>query len=475
MHGSSARRSTVASATSSPAGSVASISARSSSGGHPRLHPTPATNLKAPGTFIFAPRSRSPGSPRRGGGRRPAASRGWPGASSRSPRSSCDRRSIVGAMRSIRASVTTTARRARGRRVEDRRRRSAAADEDGVGLAEIAQRVGRGAERRWDAARRARRRCGSLRAIASGSWSIAMTAAPRRAHSIATAPLPQPTSQMRSPVPGPSAASASARTSALVIIPARCSNASSGSAQRVGVRGGQTVARPAVGSCTITTLGSLNGGSVARRSSRRAERLGDDGVARPRGRRRSLGCCRAAVRIATFGWRSAALIAACGSRPWAETTSASSHGTPSRAKATRDRGRRGVHVEVVGQRRQRADDAEEAGVARREHARRRSAEAAQRRVEVRAEHDVLLAPARVAASTARPPATTLAAVEQMLGPGRHGAAGDSENVDLRHVSCTCSARRGAGSGGRSAGRRRATGRRRRRRRARGRRARAPAS
>ena len=41
-----------------------------------------------------------------------------------------------------------------------------------------------------------------------------------------------------------------------------------------------------------------------------------------------------AVRIATFGWRRAAASAACGSRPWPLMTSASSHATPRRAKAT---------------------------------------------------------------------------------------------------------------------------------------------
>src|SRR6266487_5885149 len=71
---------------------------------------------------------------------------------------------------------------------------------------------------------------------ASGSRSTAITAAPSRAHSTPTEPLPAPTSQTRSPTPGPSLASASARTSDLVIIPSRCSKAASCSAHRAGAR-----------------------------------------------------------------------------------------------------------------------------------------------------------------------------------------------------------------------------------------------
>src|SRR5580704_9862237 len=60
---------------------------------------------------------------------------------------------------------------------------------------------------------------------------MAITQAPKRAHSTATEPEPAPTSQMVRPGAGPSRASTSARTSALVIIESRCSKAVSGSAQ----------------------------------------------------------------------------------------------------------------------------------------------------------------------------------------------------------------------------------------------------
>ena len=77
---------------------------------------------------------------------------------------------------------------------------------------------------------RCRRALAVTRAHCAGSRSTAITAAPNRAHSTATEPEPAPTSHTRVPGRGPSRASARARTSGLVTIESRCSNASSPSA-----------------------------------------------------------------------------------------------------------------------------------------------------------------------------------------------------------------------------------------------------
>ncbi len=281
-------------------------------------------------------------------------------------------------------------------------------------------------------------------------------------------------------MPGPSAASASARTSALVIIPARCSNASSGSAQRVGVRGGQTVARPSVGSCTMTTLGSANGGSAWRRSSGVPSASATTRVAVARARRRSAavlpGCGEDRdLRVAQRGVDRGARVAAVGGD---DERVVPRDAEP--RERDRDRRRRGVDVEPVGERGERADDAEEARVARREHARPARARATSARsVASRSLPSTTCALAgRERSSTARPPATTSALREQRP---RSRAARASRRDDAQdrgsqaRLLVAVGRAEAAVAVAVAAGRRRATGRRPRRRRARGRRARAPAS
>ena len=95
--------------------------------------------------------------------------------------------------------------------------------------------------------------CGVARILShwAGSASTAITAAPNRAHSTATEPDPAPTSQIVRPGAGPSRASTSARTSALVIIESRCSNASSGSAHPSGAPGWPASQRGGPGACVL--------------------------------------------------------------------------------------------------------------------------------------------------------------------------------------------------------------------------------
>src|SRR6266511_3846091 len=97
-----------------------------------------------------------------------------------------------------------------------------------------------------------------MRSHASASRSTATTAAPSRAHSTATDPLPAPTSHTRSPRRGPSRARTSARTSALVTIEARCANADSGSAQPAGAGGAPAShpVSPSTSDSARTTVGS---------------------------------------------------------------------------------------------------------------------------------------------------------------------------------------------------------------------------
>ncbi len=152
------------------------------------------------------------------------------------------------------------------------------------------------------------------------------------------------------------------------------------------------------------------------------------------------------MRIATFGCRSAVLIAALGARPWAETTSASSHAIPSRANATATGRRRGVDDELVGQRGERADDAEEPRVAGREHddAVPRH-QRTQGRVEVLAEHDVLLVRSEL---REHGPATgdDRGVFKQRLGAGRdaprrprRAQVGGPGTLGFRPASCSGSA------------------------------------
>ena len=144
MHGSSARRSTVASATSSPAGSVASISARSSSGGHPRLQPTPATSLNA--RRLISPTITVTGF---------SAARRWPPASGLQAVGLERRRGHLEA-RATRRSIV-------GRDAVDQRERD---DDRAAGSRRAASRIaGRSRRRR----RRRRRRARGGRAATSGA------------------------------------------------------------------------------------------------------------------------------------------------------------------------------------------------------------------------------------------------------------------------------------------------------------------
>ena len=183
---------------------------------------------------------------------------------------------------------------------------------------------------------------------------------------------------MTRPGAGPSRARTSARTSALVIIESRCSNASSGSAQPSGApwwpasqrgvlsasagpsgpagptglcwssgRWGLGRWRRASGSRAMRMFGSAkslvgSAGSAARsvirscavpRHSATYTRLPAASSSAPRSRAEAV---RGAVRMAALGCARAAASACLGllgSRPWAEITRASSQSRPSRAKA----------------------------------------------------------------------------------------------------------------------------------------------
>ena len=159
---------------------------------------------------------------------------------------------------------------------------------------------------------------------------------------------------MTRPGAGPSRARISARTSALVIIESRCSNASSGRAQPSGAPWWPASQRgslgagwlPAVsGSTVMRMFGSAkvlagSAGSAARsvirscgvpRHSATYTLLPAASSSAPRSRAVAV---RGAVRMAALGCASAAASARLGSRPWAETTRASSQSRPSRAKAS---------------------------------------------------------------------------------------------------------------------------------------------
>ena len=82
-----------------------------------------------------------------------------------------------------------------------------------------------------------------VRAQASGSRSTAMTAAPKRAASVAKAPLPEPMSHTRSPTRGPRRASWAARSSSVSPSPRPPPYSSAGSAQPRGPAAGS---RPAI-------------------------------------------------------------------------------------------------------------------------------------------------------------------------------------------------------------------------------------
>ena len=168
-------------------------------------------------------------------------------------------------------------------------------------------------------------------------------------------------------MPGPSAASASARTSALVIIPARCSKAALGERPAVGrARRPDDCAAVVAAPSAITTFGAGKGGS-RRRPPAACRGRGDDHVAAVSAET----ICSAAprfgedrdLRVAQRGVDRGARVA-----PWAETTIASSHGTPSRAKATATDDGAGRTSSVPPHDAQRAHDPEEARVAARQHA-----------------------------------------------------------------------------------------------------------
>jgi hypothetical protein len=79
----------------------------------------------------------------------------------------------------------------------------------------------------------------------------------------------------------------------------------------------------------------------------------------------SAGPHRSSVRTATFGCERTTASAAAGSRPCADTTTASSHSTPAAAEGEGDAGQRRQHLHRPWSDgpADRADDAEEAGIA----------------------------------------------------------------------------------------------------------------
>ena len=163
---------------------------------------------------------------------------------------------------------------------------------------------------------------------------------------------------MTRPGAGPSRARISARTSALVIIESRCSNASSGSAHPSGAPWWPASQRGVPGAAwsgaawsgaawsrAMRMFGSANSlaGSAARsmtcswgvpRHSATYTLLPAASSSAPRSRAVAV---RGAVKMAALGCARAAASACLGplgSRPWAETTRASSQSRPSRAKAS---------------------------------------------------------------------------------------------------------------------------------------------
>ena len=225
--------------------------------------------------------------------------------------------------------------------------------------------------------RRAGRRCARIRSHCAESDSTAITWAPNRAHSTATEPEPAPTSQIVRPGAGPSRASTSARTSALVIIESRCSNASSGSAQPSGapwwprqpagrarrllVQRDEDVGVGEV-ACGVRRPGRRGVPARCRGVRRRYTVLPAASSSRPRSR-----AVPGRGQDGGLGSASAAASACLGSRPCAETTRASSQARPSRANASATDETAGMTAGADAARAQRADDAEEARVAGGQH------------------------------------------------------------------------------------------------------------
>src|SRR5438105_7514342 len=162
----------------------------------------------------------------------------------------------------------------------------------------------------------------------------------RSAHSRATLPLPAPTSHTTPLVGRASLLSTTARTSALVIIPARWPYARSG---RPNARH-LWAATPSSASRTTTDSGSQSPWASPARSVRvtssswppRREQTATAVCRAPWSRRaRPMDCGGASGLTSTAALPAAAAASAASSmgRPWADTTTASSHGMPRRANA----------------------------------------------------------------------------------------------------------------------------------------------